>query len=768
MKPEAVTAPERPPYLLAAIVSVGILALYVITIAPTTQFWDTSEYIAAAKVLGIPHPPGNPLFVVMANVWGQIPLVEHYALRINLFSAVCSATASGFLILVAERLLRDIIRNRLARYAAVVAGIIVGATSFTVWNQSVVNEKVYTLSLLAIAVILWLAIVWADREPGAKRDSLLITILYLLALTSTNHTMSLLVAPAIMVLVAATLWKEKANAGEWSKWLVFCSIGVMLVFLPGVLNKGGTQPLRYVFAVVVIGGPIAWAIYTRQMVFASLALFVAVFGLSLYGVLPIRAAHFPPINEGEPTTWHALLAVLDREQYQKGPLLPRQADIVWQYINYFQYFSWQFGRDWEGARRGLAVLFGGIGLFGGLWHWRKDPKRAAAITTLMFTVTLLLVFYLDFKFGYSIRPGEDLLREVRERDYFFVASFLLWGLWMALGFAAILEWGADYFGERLSQNARWFATAPVLIICFIPLMGNWKSASRRGETLPRDVAWDIIQSVEPYGILITAGDNDTFPFWYIQEVEGVRRDVLVANLSLMNTEWHIRQIKRRAVIPFDTANALPIYRGRSWPVPEGSALSPSYGQLDSLPPYYQLGEGQVFQARGIRARLPSVLQRADIVTLQLIQDNLGKRPIYLSRTTGGYGQQMGLTPYLLGQGLVSRIMPQPIEHNDSVIRVSTLGWVDMKRTATLLLDYYHAESVARHRPLGWIDRPSETILTLYALVYATFGQVLASWTPDSGDAPVDSTMMVSDASRANDLAERMFQNTSFARQQPSQ
>jgi len=767
MKPEAVTATERPPYLLATIVSVGILALYVTTIAPTTQFWDTSEYIAAAKVLGIPHPPGNPLFVVMANVWGQIPLVEHYALRINLFSAVCSAVASGFLVLVAERLLRDIVTNRLARYAAVVAGIIVGATSFTVWNQSVVNEKVYTLSLLAIAVILWLAILWADREPGSKRDSLLITILYLLALTSTNHTMSLLVAPAIMVLVAATLLMEKADTGEWSKWLVFCAIGVMLVFLPGVLNKGGTQPLRYVFAVVAIGGPIVWAIYTRQMAFALLALFVAVIGLSLYAVLPIRAAHFPPINEGEPTTWHALLAVLDREQYQKGPLLPRQADIVWQYINYFQYFSWQFGKDWEGARRGFAVLFGAIGLFGGFWHWRKDPKRAAAITTLMITVTLLLVFYLDFKFGYSVRPGEDLLREVRERDYFFVASFLLWGVLVAFGFAAILEWGADYFKERFSQNARWFATAPVLIVCFIPLMGNWESASRRGETLPRDVAWDIIQSVEPYGILITAGDNDTFPFWYIQEVEGVRRDVLVANLSLMNTEWHIRQIKRRAVIPFDTADALPIYRDQSWPVPEGSALSPSYGQLDSLPPYYRLGEGQVFQSHGIRATLPSVLQRADIVTLQLIQDNLGERPIYLSRTTGGYGEQMGLTSYLLGQGLVSRIMPQPIERNDSVIRVSTLGWVDMKRTATLLLDYYHAESVARHRSLGWIDRPSETILTLYALVYATFGQVLARWTPDSGDAPVDSAM-VSEAARATDLAERMFQNTSFARQQPSQ
>ncbi len=81
---------ERPPYGFAALVFLAILGLYLITIAPTTQFWDTSEYIAAAKVLGIPHPPGNPLFVLIAHVWGMIPLVGHYALRINLLAAVTS------------------------------------------------------------------------------------------------------------------------------------------------------------------------------------------------------------------------------------------------------------------------------------------------------------------------------------------------------------------------------------------------------------------------------------------------------------------------------------------------------------------------------------------------------------------------------------------------------------------------------------------------------------------------------------------------------
>ncbi|UCG88796.1 MAG: DUF2723 domain-containing protein [Gemmatimonadota bacterium] len=753
--------PERPPYAWAALVSVATLGLYVATIAPTTQFWDASEYIAAAKVLGIPHPPGNPLFVFVANVWGQIPLVEHYALRINLFAAVTSALASGFLFLVAERLLRDLIPHRAIRLATAAAGIVVGATSFTVWNQSVVNEKVYTLSQLSIGLILWLGILWADKLRGGRRDQLLLVILYLLALTSTNHTMSLLAAPGVMVLVLMTLWCEKADLGEWSKWLMFCLCATLFVFLPGILADWTGSAITFVAGLAFLAAMVL-AVKTGESRFAVLAIAVSVVGLSLNGVLPLRAAQFPAINEGEPVTWDALVAVLDRQQYQKGPLIPRQADLLWQYLNYLQYFSWQFGRDWGPAvSRFLAVGFAALGLTGAVWHWRRDVKRAAAMTALMVTVTVLLVFYLDFKYGYSLRPDQEL-HEVRERDYFFVASFQLWGVWVALGLAAILEWGATTIGRAKTGMNKWVVATPVLLICFIPLAGNWLSASRAGETLPRDVAWDILQSVEPYGILITAGDNDTFPLWYMQEVEGVRRDILVANLSLMNTQWHIRQLKRRDLFPFDTDNALPLYRDRVWPLPTEPALSPSYEELDALPPYYQLGSGQTFQRGGISATLPEILERADIVALRLIQDNLGERPIYISRTAGNYGERMGLAPYLLGQGMARKLMPEPVAMSDSIVNVSTLGWVDVERTRALLFDVYHAESAARERPFGWIDEPSESILTLYAIMYGTFSQILAAQAADSGAAPADPGMTEL-ADSATALAQRMFENTSFGR-----
>ena len=83
----AEAALERPPYPMAGLVVLGTFLLYLATLAPTTQFWDTSEYIAAARVLGIPHPPGNPLFTLLAHVWGEaLFFVGHYAKRIDSFS----------------------------------------------------------------------------------------------------------------------------------------------------------------------------------------------------------------------------------------------------------------------------------------------------------------------------------------------------------------------------------------------------------------------------------------------------------------------------------------------------------------------------------------------------------------------------------------------------------------------------------------------------------------------------------------------------------
>src|SRR2546421_6804398 len=139
--------PERPPYLWAGCVALGALIIYVATLAPTPQFWDTSEYIAAAYVLGIPHPPGNPLFTLIAHTWGLLPLAAAYAERINLLAAVTSAVAAACWFLVGERWMRAWVPARLPRRLAAVAGALAAPPGLTGWDQAGGDGKGDTRSL---------------------------------------------------------------------------------------------------------------------------------------------------------------------------------------------------------------------------------------------------------------------------------------------------------------------------------------------------------------------------------------------------------------------------------------------------------------------------------------------------------------------------------------------------------------------------------------------------------------------------------------------
>src|SRR5213594_3997520 len=400
--PHASTTPAevvKPPYLMGALVSLGALILYVLTLAPTTQFSDTSEYFAAAYTLGIPHPPGNPLFVLIAHVFGMVPILKEYAARINLFAAVTSAVSAGCWFLVAERWLRSFVPARWPRRLAALAGATVSATAFTVWNQSVVNEKVYTLSLLSIALVLWLIVRWDDQPPGEAHDHHLLMIVYLLALTATNHMMGVLVGPVVALLLFPPLKGQRpadpqSRNIEWSQWFVFCSVYAMIA----ATGLESAAPL--IFAVVLFLAALGWALfYAKNADFALALLGVAVVGVSVYLFLPIRAAHFPPINEGEPTTRQALWDVLTRQQYGKPPVWQRQATLAAQILMWVQYFSWQWGRDLAaGLQHALAVVFGALGVLGAWRHWKADFRTAFAMTALVGTFTLLLIFYLNFKY----------------------------------------------------------------------------------------------------------------------------------------------------------------------------------------------------------------------------------------------------------------------------------------------------------------------------------------------------------------------------------
>jgi len=693
----------KPSYIPAAIAGALVFLLYLLTLAPSVAMWDTGEYMAAVKVLGLPHPPGNPFFMLLGKAFASLPLPVSYAARINILAALASACAAGFWFLVTERVVSRWIADRWQRLTVAGLATLIGATAFTVWNQSVVNEKVYTVSLLFFAIVSWLILQWMDDPDSPRADRILILVAFLLGLGYSNHPAGFLPLPAAGVAILAVRWRTLLR---WK--LLLAAFGALVL---------GLTPFIYE---------------------------------------PVRAAYFPAINEGAPTacttelnagctfdplTYKRLMANINREQY--GEKIERHAPYTAQVGMWWHYFKWQWLRDARETAPALqfmlAVLFLSLGLLGGYVHWSRDRKTFLYFGPLMFTMTLALIYYLNFKYGWSQAPGlRDVAREVRDRDYFFIWSYSAWGVWAAIGLSFLWEQLAHVIGgeerseERpavrkqspvLSWPSRrgFLLAAPILAIALVPLIANWRFASRANHHFTAQWARDYLNSLEPYAIVITNGDNDTFPLWYAQEVEEVRRDVTVAVSTYLDTDWFVRQMIRRPVETYDAAKGPAMFRGKEWKKPSGPPLKMTFAEADAVPEYIQITQPQVFRQGNITLTIPpGYLVRDQLLLLRLIKDAMPERPIYVS--TGG-GQGLGLERYLLSQGFVQKIVDSPITESPSIPHISGL-YLDVDRTRALWNDVYRAPE-ALIREGDWIDRPSFGIPYTYAFTGAILAEALA-------------------------------------------
>ena len=713
---------DAPPYREAVVAGAAVLALYVLTLSPTTAMWDASEYIAAAYTFGLPHPPGNPLFVIIGRVFSVLPIAPNVAMRINVLAAVSSAVAAAVWYLVARRVAeRAGLGTATSRIAAGLSTLI-GATAFTVWNQSVVNEKVYTVSLAGIAIVSWLMLRWSDQPDGPRADRLLLLVAYLLGLGYANHMAGMLPLPAVALVV--------------------------------VLTRPRT-------------------LFRWRLLAASAAMVIV--GLAPFATQPIRAAFNPPINEGEPTacrqglefsctfskeTWVAFRYNFDRTQYGKPTLSERQAPFSAQLGMWWLYFKWQWWRDAHDEtmvrdkasheRRHdiqavLATLFFMLALAGGVQHYRHDRRGFWYFGPLMLLMSIVLIYYLNFRYGASQSPDLTVEREVRDRDYFFLWSFSAWGVWAGLGLAWFWRsLASSGRGDTRPSRIRLAVAAPVLLLAAVPLATNWSPASRKHDRVTPSFARDLLNSVEPYGVLVTAGDNDTFPLWYAQEVEGVRRDVTVAVTSLMNTDWFARGMIRRPIHAYDVERGPAAYRHRDWPKPETPPLLLTLDEADSIPPYMLVPQPVRFQAKGLDIRIDprmlpqtrggGILERADLLVLRMIADTWPQRPVYISRTAGGYGEMLGLGNNLLSQGLARKVVPAPVASRDTVY-VPGSGWVDIQRTRALWADFAGPPAIVTRG--DWIDRPSVSIA--YSYLFA--GSELAGLLSERRDVAAGDSVM---------------------------
>lgn len=455
-------------------------------------------------------------------------------------------------------------------------------------------------------------------------------------------------------------------------------------------------------------------------------------GYSTYSVLMVRASQNPPMNQWKVSSFERMTKYINREQYGEAKMLPRRNEIYkddpqyrptwenyssdfdffWRYQTnhmYNRYFLWNFvGRQSDVQDSGvdfkdtLAIPLL-LGLFGLYWHFRRDPKRALSLLAMFIAMGVVTAWY---------QNQQD--PQPRERDYFYVSSFSVFAMWVGIGATGIMELIRHKLGaikdlppvssgQSIHGHAADMDTIPVvrgegrlvplglalaLTIVLVPLnmalglagmlMGEsyedsakWAMYTRNNNYIPYDYAYNILQSCEPNAILFTAGDNDTFPLWCIQDVYGVRQDVRIVNLSLGKMGWYIEQLKNQE--PWGAKKVKLTYfsdemlraeedteRGvRPVRSPAQEAVVPISAETMrrfTNDPNAAAGEMRWNFTGEMKMGDDQIYMVSDLLVRDIIMNNIEDRPIYFA-TVVPSSYMIGLDNHLSYEGLAARVTP---------------------------------------------------------------------------------------------------------------
>lgn len=674
--------------------------VYYLTLPPTVVFWDVGEFCAAAYLLQVPHPPGAPLFLLLGRVIGMLPIANDYAVKMHLISTISSALTVMLLYLVTVRVIVSFrgTPNNLSQQVIVYGSAIIGALSLaystTFWFNAT-EAEVYGLSMLFVALIIWLIMKWYDHSDEPHNEKYIFIISYLIGLSVGVHLLAVLTIFSILTIIY--LKNYEFNQSTLIRFAIISLIIFFLVYpgvvkyLPSLLDgefKGiKSDFLTYVPVVLIIGSiyGIYYSIKNRlkMLNIALISFLLIVLGYSTYTLVIIRA-NVPnmPMNENDPSNIARLVSYLGREQYGEAPILKRRysqepmheptwrkytsdMDFMMRYqINhmYNRYLLWNYvgvAGDWQDAgvswkyTLGIPFLLGILGLY---YHFRKDWKMAVPFLFLFLIMGVILALYQNQQ-----EP------QPRERDYFYVGSFFVFSMWIAIGIIAIIDFIRKFVKIGNIQSTVSYVTLAVFIL-FIPvnfLRVNWHEKDRSKNYVAWDYSYNLLQTCEKDAILFTNGDNDTFPLWYLQDVEGVRRDIRIVNLSLVNTSWYIKQLKnyephgaKKVKISFtdeQIERLQPIvWEPRQMSIPVSKEVYQSFGITDTA----LINEGKIsFTMRNtITYGEYKLIRVQDIMVRDIIMSNRWERPIYFALTVSP-DSKIGLDEYMWMDGLAWRLKP---------------------------------------------------------------------------------------------------------------
>ncbi|MBN2009236.1 DUF2723 domain-containing protein [candidate division KSB1 bacterium] len=671
--------------IFAGVVFLISTIVYLTTVAPTTSFWDCGEFIACSYTLGVPHPPGAPLYILIGRLFSMIPFVKDIGLRVNAISSITSGLTIMMLYLTIIRLViifrgsPKTTTEKFTLYASGIIGSLLFAFTDTQWFNAV-EAEVYAISQFITAMVVWLILVWHDNADDPHSDRYLLLIAYLVGMAIGVHLLMILALPAIALVI---YFKRVEISMKTMLWALVIFVLSFVAIYPGTVKwipNLAHDFSGWVFVIVILAvfSLIYYAVKNnrRYMTIATISFFLVILGMSLYTAIYIRSNLNPDIDENDPETIEQMTSYLNRDQYGDWGYIDRRAPL-WEYQikkMYLRYFGWQFigqGDTLGPDRRivenfslrgfyGLPFLFGLIGLF---YHFRKDWKHASFISVLFLMTGLAIVIYLN---------QDD--PQPRERDYVYTGSFYAFAIWIGIGLYFVLDKIRKKTSSVKILQTPLLAIVSLLLFVALPvnvLAFNYHSHDRSGNYIAYDYSYNILQSCEENSILFTNGDNDTFPLWFLQYVYGIRTDVRVVNLSLLNTSWYIKQLKNQEPrVPINMKDsAIDDIGPRLWPkegqqinipVPRDTYIhdmSEATEHTDLMddstkPPEISVNVKPTLYGQALRVQ--------DIMVLNIIYANQFRRPVTFALTVSR-DNMLNLHKYLRMDGLVFKLVTYPDE-----------------------------------------------------------------------------------------------------------
>jgi tetratricopeptide (TPR) repeat protein len=523
------------------------LAVYFRTLSPSISFWDCGEFVASSICFGIPHPPGSAVFVLIGRIFSVIPFADDIAYRVNVISALSSAASVFVAYMIITRIIGHWLDDsrglweRLGMYIGGVVGALCMGFNKTFWTNAV-EAEVYGLTTLVSLLIIYLLLKWYSNHESRGADRTLVLVSYLAILGVGIHMSAFLVMPAGFIFVGLV---DRRLRTDVRFWISVIAISMIMVNLQLFLLFTGIWLIVSIIALLSFRRSRMWHLSASMV-------FVALLGFSIQFYAPIRSTFDPPIDMANPDNWKRFAAFVDREQYGGENMFMRMLDRRGELSNQFGDFPrmgfWRFFSEQysdPGIVFLLLLILGTFGIYSGL---SRNLKIGTLMLLLVLAGTIGLTLYMNFADGTQIDPNSMARRlEVRDRDYFWTPGFAFFGMCIGIGVAALYyalrrRLAASGDGGSMA-NAVSAAMVVLVLIPALALGSNYRVCDRSMDTMPYDYAHNTLNSCRENSILFTAGDNDTYPLWALQYGLGIRTDVHVVNLSLLDVDWYILQKK---------------------------------------------------------------------------------------------------------------------------------------------------------------------------------------------------------------------------------